>query len=361
MAKGKTGSNESYKELAESIKAGQVGNFYIFHGDEMYLLERSLDSIRSMLCPEGLGGFNYKRFEGKGILIDDIENAVNTLPVFAERTLVEIHDFDVFYASGKKRSEEGTQSEDKAPPADKLRLIEILSDLPDYVCLIVVFDVAAYKPDGRLNSDKAILSKAQVVEFAVQEQSMLVRWIARHFRDAGKTISAGDAGYLILLTGGLMSSLLGEIGKVAAYATGGNITRADIDAVVTPVLDAVVYKMTDALVRREYGAAMRIMDELLRMREVPQMIISGISSKMRQFLAARVCIEDGLDIRALMDMGGVKHEFQAKLLMGSARRTTLAGCREAVLCCADTALAINSAPEPESRLTELIARLAHCL
>ena len=343
MAKIKTDSNESYKILADSIKAGQIGSFYIFHGEERYLLEHCLGSIRSFICPEGLDGFNYKRFEGKGLQIADIEDAVDTLPVFAERTLVEIHDFDVF------------------GNAEKLRLVDVFSDLPDYICVVIVYDTLVYKPDGRIGADKKILSAAKAVEFTVQEENMLVKWITRHFRDAGKLIGAADAEYLIHITGGYMSPLHGEIEKVAAYATNERVTRADIDAVVTPVLDAVVYRLTDALVRRQHGAAMRILDELLRMREAPQMIMFSISSKMRQFLAARVCIENRLDTKALIDMSGIKHEFQAKMLMDTARKTTLSGCREAVLHCADTAFALNSAPEPETRLVELIARLAYTL
>ena len=343
MAKKKTDDNEGYRKLTDTIKAGHIGSFYIFHGDERYLLEHSIGMIRNIICPDGLDGFNYKRFEGKNILPDDLDDAINTLPVFAERTLVEIHDFDLF------------------SNPDKQRLIELFSDLPDYICVLIVYNTIAYKPDGRQKADKALLSKAQVVEFTVQEQSMLIKWITRHFTDAEKKISPDDAGYLAHMTGGLMTALQGEIEKVSAYAAADRITRADIDAVVVPELDAATYKMTDALVRREHSAAMRILDELLRMREPPHILLFSISQKMRQFLAARVCIENKLSIKEFIDISGVKYEFQARLLMETARKTTLSGCRAAVFQCADTAFALNSEPEPEARLTELIVKLAYIL
>jgi hypothetical protein len=59
-----------------------------------------------------------------------------------------------------------------------------------------------------------------------------------------------------------------------------------------------------------------------------------------------------------MDMCGIRYEVQARSLMDTARRMTLAECRNAVLHCCETGYELNSSPEPESRMTELIARLA---
>jgi DNA polymerase-3 subunit delta len=128
--------------------------------------------------------------------------------------------------------------------------------------------------------------------------------------------------------------------------------------VVAPVLDTVVYKLTDAIMRREHASAMRILDELFQMQEAPHKLVYSISLKMRQLLAARVCLENNSGRNTLIDMCGIKHEFQARALMDTARRTTLKNCRDAVLLCAQTAYELNSVPEPESRLTELIVKLA---
>jgi len=333
-------SSDGYKRLTEAIATGQFGCFYIFHGDERYLLERSLGEIRKRLCPDGLDSFNYKRFDSSNISANDLEEAIDTLPAFAERTLVEIHDFDIFKSD------------------QKLEICKMLSDLPDYICIVIIYDTVPYKPDGRVKLDKEILKYAEVIEFAVQEQVSLVKWIKRHFKDAQKLISTTDAEYLVLITGGYMSSLHSEIEKVSAYSRGETVTRADIDTVVTPILDTVAYKLTDAIMRREHAYAMRILGELFQMREAPHKIVYNISIKMRQLLAARVCIENNLGKTALIDMCGIRHEFQARALMDTARKTRLANCRKAVLLCAQTALELNSAPEPEARLTELIAKLA---
>ena len=293
-----------------------------------------------MICPDGLGGFNYKRYDNKTLPVDELEDAVNTLPMFADKTLVEIHDFDIFKSDARQR------------------ICDIFADLPDYICIVLVYSTVEYKPDGRQKINKEILKHVSVVEFVAQEQNKLVKWIKRHFQDAGKSISTGDAEYLAFITGGLMSPLKGEIEKTAAYSKNETVTRGDIDAVVTPVLDTVAYKLTDALVGRDNKKTLQVLDELLQMREVPHKMIYSISLKMRQILAARICLENNLDRAVLMEMCNIRHDFQARTLMSTAGRATLSGCRNAVLFCAQAALELNSSSEPESRMIELITKLA---
>ena len=331
---------DGYSRFSASIKGGQVGNLYIFHGEERYLLESSITALRKLLCPDGLGSFNYRRYEGAALSLDEFDDAVNTLPVFAERTLIEVFDFDVF--GGEYRE----------------RMADVFSDLPEYVCIVFVFDTLPFKPDRRRKPDAKILKHADAVEFSVQDKSLLIKWITRHFEDSGKRIGKADAEYLALITGGLMSSLHGEIGKVSAYATGDIITRSDIDMVVTPVLDTVIYKLTDAIISRKNAEALRILDELLRMRESPHKILFSISLKMRQLLAARVWVENGLGRDSFMEMCGIRYDFQAAPLLSTAKKTNLLQCRNAVLACSETAFLLNSSPEPETCLIELLARLA---
>jgi len=336
----KSTKTDGFKRFNDSLAAGNTGTLYIFHGEERYLLERSLAALRKKLCPDGLEGFNYKRYEGKGLAVDELGEAIDALPVFAERTLIEIHDFDIFKNDQKQK------------------LAEMFSDLPEYVCVVFIFDIIAYKPDGRVKLDAELIKNADVVEFSVQDQVKLTNWIKRHFMDAGKNISTADAEYLAFITGGFMSTLHGEIGKTAAYAKAQAVTRADIDAVVTPALDAVAYKLADALTRRDHKGAMTMLDELFQMRESPHKLLFSISLKMRQLLAARVCLDNNSGRNELMEMCGIRTDYQAKTLMETARRSSLTSCRDAVLHCAKTALDLNSAPEPEARLIELVSRLA---
>jgi DNA polymerase III subunit delta len=334
--------NSAYEALKLAIKNKQLGKLYVFHGEERYLLENALLQIRKLLVDGDFADFNYKKFTGSGITVDALAAACDMLPVFAERTFLEVNDFDIF----------------KANDEAKQKLIALISDLPDYVCLIFVYDVVEYAPDGRQKLAALFKSTANIVEFNVQEQSQLIKWIKKHFLEIGKKIDTPTAEYLAFITGGLMTSLNLEINKVGSSTNEETITREHIDAVVTPVLDAVIYELTDYIVSGDFNNAAHVLQDLLSMREVPHKLMYSIAMKLRQLMAARLCIESGLGEKKLMELCAIRFDFQARNLLTSARKATLDECRRAVIYSTQAAYRMNSGSDPEDQLIELLIRLA---
>lgn len=341
MARNKQDSG-AIDALKASIASGRLSNFYVFYGAERYLLEHFAEQIRKKLTGGAFESFNCKRFEGQNLSLNELAEAVDTLPAFAERTLIEVYDYDLF----------------KGGEETKQKLIELFSGLPDYVCLIFIYDTVEWKPDGRFKLTEVIKKNATIVEFAVQEQSKLVKWIKNHFAAWDKTIDTPTAEYLAELTGGLMTTLNTEIDKVCSYVTERAVTRAHIDAVVTPVVEAVVYRLTDHIAAGNFNEAAAVLGDLLRLREPPQLIIYSITLKLRQLLTARMCVEQGLGEKDLMKLCGIRFDFQARNLLSSARKTTVAECRRAVLLSAETAYRMIRIGGAEERLTELLISLA---
>lgn len=340
MAQKNTESKE-YKAFIKALSDKAPESCYIFHGEEHYLMDRYLEKLRELIISGGMEDFNHRRFDGRGLTFGEISDAVDMLPVFAERTLVEIRDYDIF----------------KLPENDRRRLISMLSELPEYVCLVFIYDTMEFKPDKRLKDVKEILKYAHEVEFSLQDSEKIVRWICRHVKEGGKSISTQSAEYLSFITGGQMTVLNTEISKLCSYTDGGEITKKEIDACVIPVPDAVTYKMTDAITKGDSSEAVGILSELFRMREPAQKIIFSVSASMRQLLFAKIAQMSGKSAGYLMENFGVRYDFQAKNLMASAKRTDISKCRAAVLLCAETAFAINSGADPEEALSELIASI----
>jgi len=344
MAK-KTEQNQGYKTFKAELSAGDVRPLYLFWGEEDYLREYYLGRLREQCLPKGLEELNYFRMDGKAADLPSISDAVEALTVFTKRKFVEVRDFD-FY---------------KAVASERDGLDEFLADLPDYVCLVFVFSDPGFKPDGRMKIHKHFTKGAGLsVEFGKQEQSDLLAWIRRRFQAHEKDIDRQTSEYLIFLCGSLMTGLAGEIEKIAAYAKATYITREDIDAVGTPVLDAVVWKFTDALGERNLDQATAIMGELLLMRESPILILAVTGKKLRQLLSARLAMDSGRgDAAYLQKLWGMGHEYPAKLLLGAARRLSLAWCKEAVLLAAETDLQMKSSGRAgEELLVEFLIRLS---
>jgi DNA polymerase-3 subunit delta len=341
MAQKKTASG-SYETLRKQLRTGDIGTLYVFHGSERYLLENSLKSLREQLVAGALADFNHRRFNADGFSVDALIDSVNTLPAFAERTLVEVHDVDIF----------------KLPEDARQRLAALISELPEYVCLVFVFDTVAFAPDGRQKLAQALSGKAQVIEFAIQEQSKLVRWISTHVEHNGKTISPADCEHLAFVTGGSMTALAGEIEKLCQYAEGDRITRADIDALVTPVPDAVAYQLTDHIVEGRFNEAAKVLSSLFAMQEPAQKLVYAVTMSLRRLYLARLYLDAGKNQESCAQAAGLRFAFQARALFSAARKRPAETCRKAVLASARAALGMNSGANGEARLAELLAELA---
>ncbi len=205
----------SLKALMADLKEKHARRLYVFHGEEAYLRDHYLGQLRELLLEPGMEAFNLKNLEGKEVDAREIIRAADCLPMMAQHTLVVVKDFDLF----------------KAKEADREALMEYFADLPEYLCLVFVYDVLAYKPDARTKLAASLKEHGLAVEFSRQEQGKLVNWIARHFKAIGHDIDSEQAKYLIFLCGDLMQNLVSEIDKIGAYAKERRITRSDIDAV----------------------------------------------------------------------------------------------------------------------------------
>ena len=330
----------AYQKLKKEIAAGTVGSLYIFHGEETYLRDYYLGQLKQKLLPPGMEAFNYHTLSGKDFDLKQLEQLIDCLPMMGQRTLIVVSDYDLF-------------------KGDKDGLVRVFSDLPEYVCLVFVYDLIPYKADARTKLAGVIKEKGSVVPFNRQEQGDLVDWIFRRFRAMDHDISTEDAKYLIFLCGDLMTTLISEIGKIGAYAKNHRVTRADIDAVATPQLDAVVFEMTDAIAAGDFDKAAGVLGDLFHMQEPPIKLLSVLGKHLRQLYSARLALEDKRGASYLMELWGLRSAYPAQRLMQSAKRFSLSWCRWAVVRCAQTDLAMKSTGSAgEELLTGLLMELA---
>ena len=336
----KTAKNEAYQKLKTDLKEGNpLGNAYLFYGEESYLREYYLGEIRKRLIPAGFEEFNYHALEGKDLTAQSLTEMAEAMPMMAERTLIVVTDWDIYKLNEDQRE----------------RFIALLEDLPEYCCIVFVYDTVAYKQNKTVKKlCKAMDAHVTPIEFKAQDTSDLTAWIARRFRALGKQIDRQTAEYLIFLCGGLMTGLSQEIAKIGAYAKGEVITQRDIDAVADPVLSAEIFKMTDAVSQSDYNKAAAILGDLLKMQEEPIVILAALGSQLRRLYTARMAIDSGKDKYWLMELWEMRSDYPAKLLLQSAKRVSAQWCGDAVKMCQVADLRMKSQRGP-GRGTEAAA------
>lgn len=338
MAK-KQEKDTSLQELKSHLKNKDIQRLYFFHGEEAFLLNHYLTQIKKQILDPLTESFNHHRFTSETFDIRDFADAVENLPMMAEATFVQVDDIDLF----------------KLSESDRARMTEILSDIPDYCTVVFTYLTAAWKPDKRLKKLwDAVDSNGFVVEFEKQNQRDLVAWVQRHFTANKKRVDPNLCVYLIEITGGTMTALSGEIDKICAYSGSDEIHKSDIDAVTEPVLDAVVFQMTDLLGAGQYADAFAKLQQLLKMQEEPIKILGAVGGHFRRISTARILSDNGRPASELQRLCAPMPDFAARKTMEAARRFKPEFCAKAAELILETDYKMKTSFDDNERLLELL-------
>ena len=329
---------QTLQVLKNAIRERNVDRLYFFHGEEVFLLNHYLNQLKKILVDELTESFNYHKLTKETYDIRAFADAVESLPMMAEHTFVCVDEIDIF----------------KLPEDERNKLAELFTDIPEYCTVVFTYETTPWKPDKRFKKLwEAVASYGTVVEFGKQEQRDLISWITRHFAANNKRIAPDLCAYLIDITGGTMTALAGEISKISAFSGAEVITRSDIDAVTEPVLDAVVFQMTDLLGEGEYGKALLKLRQLLKMQQEPILILGAIGAHFRRLATARTLLDNGRNSGDMMQLCGIA-DYPARKMMGAAKRFSPAFCAKAAELIMETDRAMKTSLDDSERLLELL-------
>jgi len=327
--------------LKSDIKLNTPARLYVFHGEEAYLRSYYLEALHKLLVEDFAEAFNFHRFSADTISLQAVLDSIEALPMMSQHSMVQIDDVNFF-----------TLGEDGASYA------KFFSNIPDYCTVVLNYDTVEYKIDRRKKALAEVFDKAVEVNFTQPSERELVSWIGRHLKKAGKRITIEDAQYLIHRSGGAMTALLGELDKLAAYVEDETVTRAHIDLLVEPVLEAEVWDLTDAIAAGRYERALQTLRTLLQKQEEPVRILGAISGQMRRILAAKRLMAAGKKQQDLMKLCGLGG-YPAQKTMDNAKRLSEGFCAKAVELCLEADLRLKTSyDEPERVLELLVLELA---
>ena len=326
------------QSLKLAIRDKQVDRLYFFYGEETFLLNHYLQQLRKLLLEGLTESFNYHKLTGENFDLQVFTDSVENLPMMADHTLVWVDDVDIF----------------KFNETDREKLIEVFSDIPEYCTVVFSYVTTAWKPDKRLKKLWDAVNKyGKIVEFSKQEQRDLIPWITRHFAAGKKRITPDLCAYLIDITGGTMTALSSEISKIIAYSGAETIKKTDIDAVTEPVLNAVVFQMTDLLGQGNYGQALLKLQQLLKMQQEPIAILGAISGHFRRLSTARSLMDCGKGTSELMQLCGIG-DYPARKMMAAARNFSVRFYAKAAELILETDNQMKTSFDNTERLLELL-------
>jgi DNA polymerase-3 subunit delta len=333
------------KDLKQDLKE-TLRTVYLLYGEESYLTTRYEKVIVDKAVEEDLGGFNFQKFDGDTAVIDQIEEAIDALPLMAQRKCVLIRDLDF----------------EKAEVAE--RLLPLMQDPPETTVIVLAYPHLTPKPNktnhwGELF--EAVKQNGVVVNFAKKTPAEMVAVLCAGATRRGCVLSKQNAMFLIDQCSDDMILLGNELDKLCALADGGEITAAMIDKTATKNLEAKVYDLSKMILRRRRDEAYGLLNQLLQQREEPLAILGALTSTYVDMYRVKVALTSGRSTQEVADAFETAYkrkEFRLRYAAQDASRMSVLELRKAltVLAQADTALK-SSRTAPRFILEQTVAKL----
>ncbi|GHV46188.1 hypothetical protein FACS189499_00790 [Clostridia bacterium] len=258
--------------LSAKLKAGDIARLYFFTGAETFLVKTFAERVvaRCLSLPER--DFNMMKFEGTPDF-PALETAVRTLPVFAEKRVTLIRDFD---------PETGIKSDETFEET-----LELFADIPpESVVILAETDVKFDMRKARTKKFFAFLEKepsAVLCDFPPVTVGKAAVYAGKKAAGFGAGFDRDMAAYLVAAAGSVPDlNVIGtETEKLAAYALTTPeklITKAMIDALTPKRLELKIFTLSDLIIEKKSAAAFTLLHNLLRENEPIPVIMATLGN-----------------------------------------------------------------------------------
>lgn len=286
-----------FKDELKNLSGG-----YLFFGGEDYLKYTYSKEVRKNVLDGSFDDFNHIVIYAEEYSPSALSSAIYTLPMMADKKLVEIRGVD-FNAMKKD---------------DVSALEDVLSSLEEnsHTVLLVRADNEYFNP-GRLPKAPSEIYKMMVkylkpVAFEFPTPARLRAWIQKHFVRGKIEIEPTLCEYLVTVCGHDMWALSKEIDKLCAYANQNGLSKIgekEVDTVCCKTIEFDDFQLTNALLDRN---KMLVFETLRRQRsahEPPGAILGSVIKLYTDMLLVSRLYRAGMGKGQISQSLGI-HEFK---------------------------------------------------
>ena len=278
----------------------------------------------------GGGDMNFNRFEGKDINPKEVIDLAETLPFFAERRVILIENSGFFKSSCEE-------------------LAEYLSEPAPSVCYLFVEE----EVDKRSKMYKTVKNKGRVVEFAVQNEELLTRWILSRLKKEGKNITGSVMQLFLSKTGTDMGNIDRELEKLICYTMDKDVIEAkDVEAIATEQTSNRIFEMINAIAEHNQRKALDLYYDLLTLKEPPMRIMYLLTRQFQILFNLKDMAGRGFDNQTMAQKAGIP-PFAVKRNLSQAKGFTAAQVKGALLDGAELEEAVKTGRMNDQMAVEL--------
>jgi len=265
--------------IRDVAKSGKFAPVYLLHGDDDYLKEEGLRQLVDLAVDPATRDFNYEVRRGAELSGETLGSLLGTPPMMAERRVLVVRDPGAL----KKDARAALDRFLHAPP-------------PDVVVLLVA------PADGKV--DKALLERAEPLEFAPLDGDRVPKWIAYRAEQLGARITPAALTLLQDAVGSDLAQLALELEKLASFVEGTGAERVIDEAAVSAIVgvrkEETLGALLDAVAARDAAAALALVPGLLSQPKLNGVqIVMALSTQMLALGYARALRERGVAVNRL--------------------------------------------------------------
>ena len=286
------------QRLMQDIKSGQFNHIYLLYGEEGYLRRQYRGKLKEAVI--GDDNMNYHYYEGKDISVGEVIDQAETMPFFAERRLIVMENCGLLKSGGEQ-------------------LAEYLGN-PSQTAFFVFVETEI---DKRSRLYKVISAKGCAVEFAVQDETTLKRWVLGMVKKENKKISEQALNFFLEKTGTDMENIRREAEKLFCYCLDREaVTENDIEEVCTKRIGNHIFDMISAIADKKQKKALELYYELLAQKEPPMRILFLIARQFNMLLQVKELKAKGYQNKAIGGKVGLPGFVAGKYVTQSSRFAT---------------------------------------
>ncbi len=300
------------KRINEDIKNNDFKQMYLLCGEEAYLRKQYKDKLKQALIAEG-DTMNSHYYEGKDVSVGEVIDLAETMPFLAKRRVLVLENTGLFKHGG-----------------------EDLAVYLENVSPTAFFVFVEPEIDKRSKLYKTVQNKGVVVDFSIQDESTLKRWILGMIRKENKNISANALDFFLTKTGTDMENIHKELEKLFCYCLDKEVIREeDIEEICTQRISNHIFDMIDAIADKHQKKALSLYYELLALREAPMRILFLIGRHFNILLMVKEMKKKGHDNKTIAPKVGIppfavgKYAAQASKFKTTDLKKALQECVEA--------------------------------
>ncbi len=197
---------------------------YLFTGDNTYALRQEVRRWSRQFAQKH-GAENLLVRDGAKLTAKELLDEVAVMPFLSEHRLVFV---------------------DGVPSFTKEQAQMVKEQIHPAVLLVFIDDPAKRKAAGKRTVAKDVVKIAdETKDFPALNPRSLQTWIVDTARAQGATLAPSAVAALIELCGSEQDMLATEIDKLALYKPSGEVTRTDVEDVVAPSEEGIIWKITD--------------------------------------------------------------------------------------------------------------------